>query len=110
MNSGRLLPHAADDEVRDLAEGMPTLPMIYAVADADGRSDELARRIVATGKSEAEVRDLLRVIRGSSGPERARERALEFHAAAVRALDALPPRSERDSLREVADFVVSRVR
>jgi heptaprenyl diphosphate synthase len=95
---------------RDLAEGMPTLPMIYAVADADGRSGELAKRIVATGKSESEVRDLLRVIRASNGPARARERALEFHAAAVRALDALPARAERDSLRDVADFVISRVR
>src|SRR6267142_993716 len=30
---------------RDLAEGMPTLPMIYAVMDSDGRGGELARRI-----------------------------------------------------------------
>jgi heptaprenyl diphosphate synthase len=95
---------------RDLAEGMPTLPMIYAVADSDGYSGELAKRIVATGKSEGEVRDLLRVIRASTGPARARERALEFHATAIRSLDALPARAERDSLRDVADFVVSRVR
>src|SRR5205814_4206292 len=43
---------------RDLAEGMPTLPMIYAVMEQDGHSGELARRIVATDKTEAEVRDL----------------------------------------------------
>src|SRR5436190_13003061 len=95
---------------RDLAEGMPTLPMIYAVADADGHASELAKRIVATGKSESEVRDLLTVIRASQGPARARERALEFHAAAVKSLDALPALPEREALRDVADFVVSRVR
>ncbi len=95
---------------RDLAEGMPTLPMIYAVAEADGHSGELARRIVATGKSEGEVRDLLRVIRAGGGPARARQRALEFHAAAVKSLDALPARPEREALRDVADFVISRVR
>ncbi len=95
---------------RDLAEGMPTLPMIYAVAEADGHSGELARRIVATGKSEGEVRDLLRLIRAGGGPARARQRALEFHAAAVKSLDALPARPEREALRDVADFVISRVR
>jgi heptaprenyl diphosphate synthase len=95
---------------RDLAEGMPTLPMIYAVAEADGHADELARRIVATGKADSEVRDLLNLIRAGGGPARARERALEFHAAAVKALDALPARPEREALRDVADFVISRVR
>ncbi|HET7701435.1 MAG TPA: polyprenyl synthetase family protein [Candidatus Limnocylindria bacterium] len=95
---------------RDLAEGMPTLPMIYAVADADGNGADLARRIVATDKSEAEVRDLLRVIRAGRGVERARERALGFHDAASKALAALPALPEREALREVADFVVSRVR
>jgi heptaprenyl diphosphate synthase len=95
---------------RDLAEGMPTLPMIYAVAAADGHSAQLAKRIVATDKSEAEVRELLNVIRQSGGVARARERALEFHAAAVSALDRLPARPEREALRDVADFVISRVR
>jgi heptaprenyl diphosphate synthase len=95
---------------RDLAEGMPTLPMIYAVAESDGHAADLARRIVATGKSESEVRDLLTVIRASGGPARARKRALQFHEAAVRALDALPSRPEREALRDVADFVISRVR
>ena len=93
---------------RDLAEGMPTLPMIYAV---DEMADPaLAARIVAPGKSAAEVRELLRTIRASGGVERARAKALAFHDDAVSALDALPPRPERDALREIADFVVSRVR
>ncbi len=94
---------------RDLAEGMPTLPMIYA-ANANGHDPDLARRIVARDKSEAEVCDLLRVIRASDGVARARERALAFHDAATKSLDRLPARPERDALRDVADFVVSRVR
>ncbi|HZP96573.1 MAG TPA: polyprenyl synthetase family protein [Candidatus Limnocylindria bacterium] len=95
---------------RDLAEGMPTLPMIYAVMEADGHGGELARRIVATDKDEAEIHDLLRIIRSSTGVARARERALAFHDAATKALGALPSRPEREALRDVADFVVSRVR
>jgi len=95
---------------RDLAEGMPTLPMIYAAAEADGKGGELGRRFVATGKSEGEIRDLLRIVRAGSGVERARQRAIAFHDSAVRALDPLPARPERDALRDVVDFVVSRVR
>jgi geranylgeranyl pyrophosphate synthase len=94
----------------DLLEGMPTLPMIYAVAERDGNGGELAARILAPVKSGDDVRDLLGEIRRSGGPERARRRALAFHDAALRALDGLPDHPERDALRDVADFVISRVR
>src|SRR5262249_30724620 len=81
---------------RALAEGMPTRPMIYAAAEADGHSGELARRFIANDKSESEMRDLLRIIRSGGGVERARQRAIAFHDAATKALDALPARPERD--------------
>ena len=93
---------------RDLAEGMPTLPMIYAAMEHDG--DEFALRIVETDKSEREIRDLLAAIRASGGVARARERAIAFHDAAMQALAALPACPEREALRDVADFVISRVR
>ena len=93
---------------RDLAEGTPTLPMIYAVEESD--DPRLAARIVAPGKDEREMRELLLVIRDSGGVERARSKALAFHDDAVAALAGLPERPERDALREIADFVVRRVR
>ncbi len=95
---------------RDLAEGMPTLPLIYALEELDGGGAAFAERIVARGKDDAELRDLLRIIRASGAPSRARDRALGFHAAARAALDGLPAGLERDALAELADFVVSRVR
>jgi geranylgeranyl pyrophosphate synthase len=95
---------------RDLEEGMATLPMIYAAAESGGQDGELARRIVAPGKSPREVIELLRIIRASNGPDRARARALAFHDSALRALEGLPSRDERRALRDIADFVVSRVR
>ncbi|MHB8696074.1 MAG: polyprenyl synthetase family protein [Solirubrobacteraceae bacterium] len=93
---------------RDLALGMPTLPMIYAVETAGDPT--LGARIVAPDKSAAEVRELLRIIRDSGGVERARARAHSFHDAAVAALDSLPDRPEREALGDIADFVVRRVR
>jgi heptaprenyl diphosphate synthase len=95
---------------RDLAEGMPTLPMIYAVAEHDGGSSRLAQRIVSRDKDGTEMRDLIAAIRGSGGVQRARERARGFHDAAVAALDRLPAKPERDALREIADFVLERGR
>ena len=93
---------------RDLAEGMATLPMIYAIDELGDRG--LGARIVAPGKTQGEVRELLRVIRESGGVARARAKALAFHDQAVAALAALPDRPERESLREIAAFVVRRVR
>ena len=95
---------------RDLAEGMPTLPMIYAVAAQDGEGARLAERIVARDKDGDEMRDLIALIRASGGVQRARERARGFHASAVAALDRLPARPERDALRAIADFVLERGR
>jgi heptaprenyl diphosphate synthase len=95
---------------RDLAEGMPTLPMIYAVAAQDGEGARLAERIVARDKDSAEMVDLLAIIRASGGVHRAIERARGFHDAAVAALDRLPARPERDALRAIADFVMERGR
>ncbi|MBU6423760.1 MAG: polyprenyl synthetase family protein [Chloroflexi bacterium] len=93
---------------RDLAEGMPTLPMIYAVEYSEG--DELASRILAPDKDPRERRDLIARIRASGGVERAHGRARLFHDQAVAALDRLPERPERDALREVADFILRRER
>ncbi len=94
---------------RDVAEGMPTLPMIYAVADS-GDGADLARRIVAPDKSNVEIRELVTIITRPGGIERARARAVAFHDEAAAALESLPDRAERTSLAAVADFVVRRVR
>ena len=91
---------------RDLAEGMATLPMIYAAQ----RRPELAARVADRHKEPNEVLDLLRLIRATDGVDRARARALALHDDAARALARLPARPEREALRELADFVVSRVR
>jgi heptaprenyl diphosphate synthase component 2 len=95
---------------RDLAEGMPTLPMIYAVAERDGDGGALARRILAPNKGSSEIHDLIELIRSSRGVERARERARRAHDEAVSALTRLPDRPEREALREIADFVIQRER
>src|SRR5438876_7560644 len=48
---------------QDLLEGMPTLPMIYAVMERDGTGGELEARILAPAKTESDMRALLAIIR-----------------------------------------------
>lgn len=93
---------------RDLAEGMPTLPMIYAVEE-DGSGD-LAARIVARDKGPEEIRELIARITSSRGVDRARARARRCHDEAVAALGRLSATAEREALREIADFIMSRER
>ncbi|MBM4435465.1 MAG: polyprenyl synthetase family protein [Chloroflexi bacterium] len=93
---------------RDLAEGMPTLPMIYAVEE-DGGGD-LAARIVARDKGPEEIRDLIALITSSRGVERARALAQRCHDEAVAALGRLPATAERDALGGIADFIMARER
>jgi heptaprenyl diphosphate synthase len=94
---------------RDLAEGMPTLPMIYAV-EQDGHGPALAARIVAVDKDPAEIRELIAAIRASGGVQRAQERARRSRDEALAALERLPARPERDALRAIAHFIVARER
>lgn len=91
---------------RDLAEGMPTLPMIYAAQERP----ELGPRILRPSEDESERRELLGLIRATRGVELARTRALAFHDQAKRALESLPDTIERESLAAITDFVVRRVR
>jgi heptaprenyl diphosphate synthase len=95
---------------RDLLAGLLTLPMIYAVAGSNRAAPDLRRRILAPAKSADEVRALVAEVRATGGLKLARERALGFHDDAVRTLERLPDRPEREALHALVDFVVRRVR
>jgi heptaprenyl diphosphate synthase len=95
---------------QDLEQGMPTLPMIYALAQLDGDHADLSRRFVARGKGIDEIRDLIDAVRGTDGVPRARRRAIEFRDRALATLRTLPEIPERRSLEEIAYFATDRDR
>jgi heptaprenyl diphosphate synthase len=95
----------------DLREGVPTLPVLYALAseDADGGSVRL-REILAKGAvtDQDQLTEALGLLRESAALKRARE-AVRWHAERARAqLGPLPEHPARSALASLCDTVVDR--
>jgi octaprenyl-diphosphate synthase len=91
----------------DLAEGKPTLPLIYALGKASPAQRQGLREAIESGGREHLPR-VLDAIREHGGIDYARRCADRFSAQAIEALDALPPSSHRDALAFLAGFAVAR--
>jgi heptaprenyl diphosphate synthase len=95
----------------DLREGVPTLPMLFAMADADDRNpdgkrlrDLLSRPLT----EDDEVTEALALLRESTGLPRARKTLADYADRARDVLRALPESPARDALRSMADYLVDR--
>ena len=93
----------------DLAEGKPTLPVIYALAHAPADAKARLRGAIENGGSGTEnLEDVTRLIRDSGGLEYTSRMANEHRDAALAALEALPVSRYRDALAALAEFSVAR--
>jgi len=91
----------------DLAEGKPTLPVIYALEKASPAQAQSLRHAIEHGGLDSLDR-IIAAIRDSGALERTHQRAT-FHAdAARRALDDLPGSVYRDALLTLARYAVER--
>ncbi len=93
----------------DLAEGKATLPLIHAMAHADGGTRELLREAVQHGDVEAMPRVLAAIAEADSLAYSLR-RAAEFAGAAEAALARLPSNTHVAALRGLARYTVNRDR
>jgi octaprenyl-diphosphate synthase len=91
----------------DLAEGKPTLPLIYAMRKGTAEQASLVRRAVST-EGLAELEGVLAAIRGSGALEYTQRQAQAEADAARDALSAIPASQYRDSLIQLASFAVTR--
>jgi octaprenyl-diphosphate synthase len=91
----------------DLAEGKPTLPLIYTMRAGSGPQAGVIRKAVQEGGRE-DFPAVLQAIRGCGALEYARAVAQGEADAARRALGALAPSEARQSLLELASFSVTR--
>ncbi len=91
----------------DLAEGKATLPLIHAIAHAAPDVAARLRAIVEAGEREA-FDEVLAAIHATGGLGHARRAAEGFADAAVRALEGLPASPQREALRGLAHYAVSR--
>lgn len=91
----------------DLAEGKPTLPLIYAMRKGTAEEAALVRRAVSSGGL-AELEGVLAAIGGSGALDYTRRQAEAEAEAAREALSAIPATQYRDSLIQLALFAVTR--
>lgn len=91
----------------DLAEGKPTLPLIYAIQQGTPAERQLIRNAIESGER-ASIGDILSVLRRSGALEYTRSRAQEERERAVAALSVLPESVYKTALEELADFSVER--
>ena len=91
----------------DLAEGKPTLPVIYALQSAAPAQAAALRRAIRSGGLES-LDAIVAALRDSGAIERTRERARRHAAAAHAALAALPASPWREALATLADYAVER--
>ncbi|MCI4063782.1 polyprenyl synthetase family protein [Micromonospora sp. R77] len=95
----------------DLREGVPTLPVLYALAsdDADAASVRL-REILATGPlvDDALHAEALGLLRESPALKRARETVRSYAEDARTQLAPLPPGPSRRALESLCDYIADR--
>ncbi len=102
-NAGTLGKNIGDD----LAEGKPTLPLIYAQQKASPEQAQSLRHAIEHGGLDSLGR-IIASIRDSGALERTHERALAHARAAREALISLPASDYRDALVALADYSVQR--
>ena len=91
----------------DLAEGKPTLPLIYAIQRGSAEQARLVRHAIEHG-GRGELAAVIEAIRATGALDYAREQARRESRAAGEALARLPHSRSREYLLQLADFAVTR--
>ena len=91
----------------DLAEGKPTLPLIYAIDNGSAAERHLIREAIETGGTQ-NLTSIQLAIETSGGLRYTAERALDEAKLAVEALQSLPDSEYKTGLASLAYFAVNR--
>jgi octaprenyl-diphosphate synthase len=91
----------------DLAEGKPTLPLIYALRAGSPQQAALVRRAIVEG-GRADFAAVLATIRACGALDYARHAAQREAESAKHSIEALPRSEFKQSLLELASFSVTR--
>ncbi len=91
----------------DLAEGKPTLPLIYAIQRGTPEQARLVRRAIEHGGRD-ELAAVIEAIRATGALDYAREQARAESRTACAAIAAMSNSTYREYLLQLADFAVTR--
>ncbi len=93
----------------DIIEGKRTTVIHYAFEEADPHEQATIERVLGrSNTSEAEVREVVAILKKRGGIDKTRERAMVWINRAAPALEKLPPSTYRDLLLSWAEFTVDR--
>lgn len=91
----------------DLAEGKPTLPLIYALRTGNDDQRALIRRSIEQGNID-QLAQITAAIESTGGLAYTARLARQEAALAIDAIAVLPDSAYKQALRELADFAVER--
>jgi len=93
----------------DIKEKKFTLPLIYALNNADpGKRRAMIRKIKNGNRSQRVVNEVIHFVKEMGGITFAVEKMQEFKSGAMEILYTFPDSPARDSLRDLVEFTVSR--
>ena len=92
----------------DLAEGKPTLPLIYALKHGNPTQQALIRAAIQNGAPSDQLESITAAIESTGGLEYTARRARQEADLAIAALADLPESPHQRALHELADFAVTR--
>lgn len=91
----------------DLAEGKPTLPLIYIMREGQEADKKLVRQAISE-KSSAHLEQIQSIIARSDALNYTREVAAKYSRQATACLDHLPDSAQKQSLARLADLSANR--
>jgi len=91
----------------DLAEGKPTLPLIYALKNSSGESAEMIRNAIINGGKE-HMQEIMQLIELSNAIAYTEKIANQQAQIAKQQIEILPSNKFRDALFELVDFAITR--
>jgi len=93
----------------DLAQGIMTLPTIFALNSKGEEKTKLNNLIMSKfTNGRKDLDQALEIVRNSGGIEKSQAVSRKFIIKAKKQLEVLPPGSIRDSLEKIADYITER--
>lgn len=109
-----ILDYAADSEVMgknagdDLAEGKPTLPLLYAMWNGEQEDAAFIREAIENGDGKPHFDRILSCLQTTGALEYTKKLALKARDQAVAALSAIPESEYKEALVSLANIAVDR--
>lgn len=92
----------------DLAEGKPTLPLIYALQHGTAHQQQLIRQAITEGNGMQHLTEIMTALEDTGAFAYTRQQAQAEANAAIQALQPLPDSVYKAALTALADIAVSR--